>query len=62
MECVSEFLCSMEWIAYFYGCNAGHDSPLLQGHFSASEALAVRALSKESVEDNGTWKWDLGNR
>jgi hypothetical protein len=52
----------MEWIAYFYGCNAGHDSPLLQGHFSASEALAVRALSKESVEDNGTWKWDLGNR
>jgi hypothetical protein len=36
-------------VAYFYGYNAGHDSPLQQGHFSASEALAVRDLSKERV-------------
>jgi hypothetical protein len=26
------------------------------GHFYASEALAVKAVSKESVERNGTWK------
>ena len=36
-------------VAYFYGYNAGHDSPLQQGYFYASKALAVIELSKERV-------------